>query len=136
MACVVIPLTGKNLWFAHQVAQRNEGATVQERSDLLVIEGPTISITREMFNRAFPDAPEIAWKALLVNRQGRVVKATDDEIVVTDESPEWTYIKIKNSLKAKIDKGAKELGMTIWELMEKAVDDFMSNARKAHDSQK
>ena len=87
MASIRIINQSKNLIFAAEVANQT-GAEFREEGQWVIIENsPILTISRYVFNNVFEPRKESesAWRSLLLNKTGHLVKYAADEIVISDK---------------------------------------------------
>lgn len=96
MASITIMSGQKNLIFAATVAN-DTGATFEEEGQWITIsDSPDLTISRYAFDQAFdPNGRrggdsqlESAWRSLLLNKRGNLIRFDDFEILISDNKPQ------------------------------------------------
>ena len=98
MASITIQQSHKNLIFAALVTDQT-GATFKEEGSWITIEdSPRLTIPHYCFSQAFDlegqrsrvgdSRLESAWRSLLLNKRGHLIRFDDYEIVLADEKPD------------------------------------------------
>ena len=105
MASITIQQSHKNLIFAALVANET-GATFKEEGSWITIEdSPCLEIPHYCFSQAFDPEDQrglrgdsrlgSAWRSLLLNKRGHLIRFDDYEIVIADEKPEQTAALVR-----------------------------------------
>jgi hypothetical protein len=84
----LILVNPENVAFMQKVAEFNEG-TVNEGAVTVSVTAPKLVIKREWAKEIFgwsKAEADFKWSALLRNHSGKVLKFTDDEIVIAGEA--------------------------------------------------
>lgn len=81
-----ILINPENTAFMYKVAEFNKGK-VEEGILTISVSAPKLIIKREWADEIFRlkgKNADVKWKSLILNHQGKIVKFSDDEIIIVD----------------------------------------------------
>ena len=138
MAKLILRPTDKN----HRLAEtlRNEGQNIKYNVTTagLEITGERITITREVANRILSldklDAQNaiVQWRGLMLNREGQLIAATDDIIIVADEADksQWSSVRVRRDTKEYGELWATRMGISQAKFYEEAIKSYVDLFRR------
>ncbi len=132
MAKLILRATEKNRLFAqHLVAHQNIKYNVTV--DGLELTGERITITRELANKHLgldkldPNDATVRWRSLIINREGSLLSATDDLIILADdeEKSQWSSVRVRRDTKEFGEDWSNRMGISQAQFYEEAVHHYV-----------